>query len=117
MEPESNPIESLGKKAGEYLETRIELFKLKAADKSADIVSEMVSRLVLIVFLSLFLLIVNIGIALFIGQVVGKNYYGFFIVAGFYGLCGVLFYLFRNKWVKKPVSDGIIKKMTKDEYN
>jgi hypothetical protein len=117
MESEPNKIEPLFKKVGEYLETRMELFKLKATDKSADIVSELASRLVLIIFLSIVVILLNIGIALFLGDLLGKSYYGFFVLTGFYGLSAAVFYSFRNKWIKKPVSDSIIKKMTRDEYN
>ena len=117
MQAETNHVEDLVKKASEYAETRLELLKLKATDKSADIVSGLTTRLILVIFLSIFVVILNIGIALWLGDLLGKNYYGFFVLAGFYGLCGLIFSVFKDKWVRKPVSDSIIKKMTKDEYN
>jgi hypothetical protein len=117
MQAETHHVESLAKKASEYAETRLQLLKLRATDKSADIVSGLASRLILVIFLSIFIIILNIGIALWLGDLLGKNYYGFFVLAGFYGLCGLIFSLFKEKWVRKPISDNIIKKMTKDEYN
>jgi hypothetical protein len=46
----------------------------------------------------------------------GKMFYGFFIVAGFYLLLGLLFYSMRNRWFKEPISNMIIQKiLSKDE--
>lgn len=117
MDPEPNTVEPLVTKVGEYLETRLALLKLRATDKSADIVSGLVSKLVAVLFGSIFLITLNIGIGLFLGDLLGKNYYGFFVLAGFYAICALVFHAFKDKWVRKPVSDSIIKKMTKDEHN
>ena len=62
-----------------------------------------------IIMLSLFALVFNIGIALLIGELMGKIYYGFFIVAAFYLLAGLVLHLFLYKWIKKPLGDLIIK--------
>jgi len=116
MEPEPNKVESLLQNANDHLETRLKLFKWKVALKSADIISGNASRLVLLAFLSLFIFVLSIAIGLYLGDLLGKVYYGFFVLAGFYGLCIVVVYLFRNKWIETPVSNGIIQKMTNDEY-
>ena len=52
MEQQSNHIETLFEKAGDYLETRIEITKLKTAEKSSDVISSLVTRLILITFFS-----------------------------------------------------------------
>ncbi len=109
----NNHIESLFEKTGEYIETRIDLLKLKAADKSADVVSSLVSRLVILLIATMFIIILNIGIALLIGEALGKSYYGFFVLAGFYLITGLVFNSFKNKWIKEPVADKLIKKLFK----
>jgi hypothetical protein len=48
-----------------------------------------------------------------LGEALGKSYYGFFVLGGFYILVGVIFQAFKNKWVEEPVSNAIIKKLTK----
>lgn len=111
MEQEPNKFELLFDKAGDYLETRLELWKLKATHKSSDIVSGVVSSLILICIMLLFVIILNIGIALLLGEWLGKPYYGFFILAGFYLIAGLIFSAFKNKWVKDPVTHAIIKKI------
>lgn len=108
MEDHSTLIGSLFEKTEHYTKTSVELYKLKAIDKSADVISTLVARLAVIVFITLFVLILNIGVALWIGELLGKSYYGFFVVAGFYALIGILLYGFRNKWIKSPLRNSII---------
>ncbi|MEO5595150.1 MAG: phage holin family protein [Chitinophagaceae bacterium] len=115
MEATPNHFESLISKAGEYAETKATLFKLKIADKASDTVSDAASTLVVSILFSFFLLSLSIGIALVIGEWLGKNYYGFFIVAGFYGIAGIIFHLNRKSLVKTPVSNFIITKILKNK--
>lgn len=108
MEDNASLIGTLFEKAEHYAKTSAELFKLKTIDKSADVISTLTARLAVVSFITLFFLILNIGIALWIGEMLGKTYYGFFIVAGFYALAGIVFYIFRNKWIKTPLRNSII---------
>ena len=101
-------IESLIEKGEQYGKTTIELLKLKTLDKSADVVSSMVSWLIVIIFAVLFFLIFNIGVALWLGELMGKSYYGFFAVSGFYALLALLFSIFRKQLVKNPLNNSII---------
>jgi hypothetical protein len=108
MEQQENLIESLIEKGEQYGKTTLELIKLKALDKSADVTSTLASWIIVVVLIVLFFLILNIGIALWIGEILGKTYFGFFAVAGFYGLLALIFGIFREKLVKKPVNNSII---------
>src|SRR6476661_7989210 len=84
-------IQALAEQAKEYLETRVELIKLKAIDKSADVVSSIASRVVTAVALIVCCLILNIGLGLLLGELLGKSYYGFFVLAAIYLITGLLF--------------------------
>ncbi|MHB1687926.1 MAG: hypothetical protein ACYCVH_11180 [Ignavibacteriaceae bacterium] len=108
MENQANIIEDLFEKAEEYGKTSIDLFKLKAIDKSSDVLSSLASYLAILFIIFITMLILNIGIALLIGEWLGKSYYGFFILAAFYGILGVVLFLFRNVWIKVPISQLII---------
>lgn len=112
MENQSN-IESLFSKASDYLETRVELFRLKTIDKTSEVVSSVASKAVLMLFATFFMLLLSMGTAFWLGDLLGKTFYGFFIVAGFYLLTGFLIYAFRRKWLKDPVSNLIIRKTLK----
>lgn len=108
MENQASVIELLFEKTERYARTSAELFKLKAIDKSADMLSALAVRLAIILFMTMFFLILNIGIALWIGEALGKSYYGFFSMAGFYAIVGILLYTFRNKWIKEPLRNSLI---------
>jgi len=113
MESKATLMESLLEKVEQYSITSIELIKLKAIDKIAEVVSNLVSRLAIAIIVALFTVIANIGLALWLGEITGKVYYGFFILAGFYALLGILMGIFRNQWIKTPVSNSIIRSSLK----
>ncbi len=113
MEEQKQQIEILFDRASDYLETRLELFKLKATHKTTDVASSLASRLIMILIVILVVFMVNIGLALWLGEVLGKSYYGFFALGGFYILVAILFQVFKNSLVEIPMSNAIIKKLTK----
>jgi hypothetical protein len=106
-------VQSLIDRAKDYVETRIDLLKLQAANKSADVISSIASAVVMGVMFIFFFLLLNIGLALLLGQLLGNNYYGFFIMAAIYLIIGLLFKSSGDKWVKQPVSSMLIKKLFK----
>lgn len=113
MNDNPTPIEALFEKAEDYSKTTLELFKLNAIDKTAEIVSSLAVRLVILLAVVLFVLVLNIGLALWIGELLGKTYYGFFVIAAFYAFITILLYAFRNRWIRYPVSNAIITQMLK----
>jgi len=108
---EQSLVDSLLEKAEQYGKTTIELLKLKTLDKSAEVTSNLVSWLIVFVFAVLFFLILNIGVALWIGELLGKSYYGFFAVSGFYGLLALVFGIFRKRLIKDPLNNSIIEQV------
>jgi phosphoglycerol transferase MdoB-like AlkP superfamily enzyme len=113
MADDATSIEKLLDHVGEYSSPSIELFKLHAIDKSADVISTLVSNLAVFIMVALSLLIINIGCALWIGKLLGEAYYGFFIMGGLSGLLALLLHIFRQQWIKYPISNSIIKQMLK----
>ena len=111
MEEKANILESLLGRAEEYGKTSLELFKLKALDKTLGVVSSIISRTVAFIFT--FFLMGTIGVAYLLGDVLGKLWYGFFIVAAFYGIIGFVLYFFLNDRIKRLVSDFLIKQVYK----
>ncbi len=108
MDTPANEFESLFERIEAYIKTSYDLAKLKALESAIVVVTSLISRLSVIVMFSLFALVLNIGIALYLGELLGKSYYGFFIVAAFYFIGGIIFQLFMHKWIKKPLSELII---------
>ena len=117
MEEKTTPVEVLLERAQAYTRTSIKLFKFKATDKLAELLSDMASGISILTVLALFFVNLNIGIALFIGALVGKAWLGFILVSGIYALGGGIIYLFRDRWIKRPVSNSIIKQLLKEDLS
>lgn len=107
-EDKSGVFEALIERAEAYGKTSFELFRLKSVDKAANLVSSAVSRVVAFVLLFMFVGIASIGASLWLGEVLGRVYYGFFCVAGFYGICGLALYLAKNNFIRKSVNNSVI---------
>jgi|ERR1035437_136697 hypothetical protein len=113
MEEKVNLIESLMEKAADYWKTSFELVKLRAIDRLSDQVSTLVPHSVTLVLVLSFMLFISLGLSLWIGDILGKIYYGFFIVASFYGLVAIILHFFLHRPFKKMVSNYFIRNVFK----
>ncbi len=113
MEEQQVDIDNLLSDAGDYIETRTTLWKLKAIESLSDVSGGLVSGMGMIVISSFVIIIFSIGISLLIGDWVGKSYYGFFIVGGIYTMIGLILYARRGQWLKEPFSNMLIRKILK----
>ena len=113
MENKATTIEMLFEKAEDYTRTTVDLVKLTAVDKTADVVSSLLSRLAVSIVFVMFVLLVNIGLSFWIGELLGKTYLGFFAVSIFYLVISIVLNIFKDEWIKMPVSNFIIIKMLK----
>jgi putative superfamily III holin-X len=111
MDQPKDHLDSLLDRTKDYVETRMELLKLKSINKAADVVSTIASKLAMFVAMLFFFVFLNIGLALLIGHWIGESYYGFLILAVIYLITGLLFKSNGDKWFKAPVADQIIKKL------
>ena len=108
MESPASLIESLLEGAETYAKTAYELSKLKTLERITAATTALVARASVLFVICMFALILSIGMALWLGEMLGKPYYGFFIVAAFYLVLGIVTHFFLHQWIKKPVSDSII---------
>ena len=113
MQEEQSDIELLFSHTREFVETKAELWKLKTVDSLSDIISTIAAGLGIVLLLSTFLFIVSIGAALLIGEWLGKNFYGFFIIGALYAIAGIVCYVNRNGWMKTSVCNLIIRELLK----
>jgi hypothetical protein len=113
MEDNTKLIEELLERATEYGKTSLELLKLKALDKTSDVISSFLPNVVVFFLVGLFMLFFNIGLAFWLGEILGKICYGFFVVAAFYGITGIVLHFFLPKWLKKQLCDYINKQVLK----
>ncbi len=109
MDNQASSVESLFERVKNYGETRIELLKLKAIDKSSSFLSVVITYTVVFIIFALFFIFFNIGLALLIGDLIGRSYYGFFILAVFYAVVGIVLLKNRNKWMITRLINMIVK--------
>lgn len=111
MDKLATNIELLFERAQDYTKSSIELLKLNAIDKTADITASLAFRLAFGLIVAMFSLFVNISISLYIGKLIGEYYLGFLIVSGFYLVLAILLFIFRNQLIKTPITNLVIKKL------
>lgn len=117
MDNTATNIELLYDKAKKYTETSMELFRLNAIDKTADVASSLMARMAIVMVVAMFTLFINIGIGLFIGKMLGEYYLGFMIVSLFYLILAIVLHLFRNQFIKIPITNLVIEKLLKTKMN
>lgn len=101
-------IEPLVEKAEQYGKTSYQVIKLKAIYTTTKVASTVASRGVFILTISMAIIVLTIGVALWLGEILGKSYYGFFCVAAFYAIIGGILYFCLHNKIKKYVSNSII---------
>ncbi|MEI8137445.1 MAG: phage holin family protein [Bacteroidota bacterium] len=111
MESKTNVLEPLIENVQAYGKTSIELYKLKAIEKASDVSSTVISRTVAFSVLALFVFMVSFGVAFWLGDMMGKTYYGFLCVGGFYGIVWAVLYFFLHNWMKERTNNSIITQM------
>ncbi|MBP1644617.1 MAG: hypothetical protein H6Q16_192 [Bacteroidetes bacterium] len=114
MEESIKSIESLLEKTTEYGKTSFEIVKLKLIDKVSDGISSFIPISFVLFFFFCFFLFINLGIALWIGDLLANIYYGFFAVGAINLLISLIFYFFLGKWIKRIYYDKIVRIISKE---
>jgi Na+/melibiose symporter-like transporter len=113
METTENLIESLLERATEYGKTSYELIKLKSINKISDLVSSILPNSAVLVLMVSFVLFLSFGLAFFLGKIFENNGLGFFAIAAFYGIIGIVMHFIIRKWLKKRIKNYINKQLLK----
>lgn len=113
MEDNTKSIETLIERVTDFSITSYELAKLKTLDKSSDVTSSMIPHSIVFVLFASFMLFANFGLAFWLGELLGNTYYGFFVVAGFYMVAGLVLHFFFHKRLKNLIWNSIIKQVLK----
>lgn len=111
-----NPIQSMEDlfvKVENFGRTTFELSKLKALEAATVVATTLIVKMSVVLVLSLFILIFNLGLALLIGEALGRMYLGFFIVSGSYLLVAIVLHFFLHRWIKRSIFELIIQQALK----
>jgi len=113
MEDNKKLIESLLERTAEYGKASFELVKLKALDKTSDAVSSIIPHSLVLVLVAVFMLFLNLGLAFWLGEILGRTFYGFFVVAAFYGIVAIMIHFFMHERLKRIIGNYFIKHVLK----
>lgn len=111
----SEKIEELFSKAEAYVKTTIRLFKLELIKNISEIVSDLFAKIIIFFIAGLAFLFANIGLSIWLGDILGELYYGFFAVALLYLIIAIAIYATRKVFLKNPISNVIITALTKND--
>ncbi|HEX9979814.1 MAG TPA: hypothetical protein VGB50_04525 [Flavobacterium sp.] len=114
-EEEKSFTDRLHEKVEQYAKTTIELYKLKATNTLAGVFAAVATGLVLWILFLLILLFLSIGLAFYLGHLLGEYHHGFFIVGGFYILIMVVIYIYRVKCFTESLTNFVIKQIYKEK--
>jgi hypothetical protein len=109
METQESQINTLFRHAEAYGKSTYELLRLKGIERMALVTSSMLTQIIILALVSMFVIAVSIGVALYLGEILEKTYYGFFIVAGFYLLVGIIVRYALREWIRRALSNSIIR--------
>lgn len=109
MDKPKPEIEEIVEDLKSYINTNMELYKMKATEKGAEIASQAIINIIIGVMVSMTLLFVSFALAYCLSEYFDKMYLGFLIVGGIYGVIGIFIYLSKDAWLKGTLVDNIIK--------
>lgn len=110
---ESITVKELLGKTIEYVETNVNLIKLKLINRGSSMTSAFLAYGIIAMMIMMMVIMLSIGAAIWIGKLLGETYYGFFITGGFFLLIIVLLYVLRNKWLKIPIANSLLQNLYK----
>ena len=115
MEKTFDKIEELAGNIKKYVNTRIDAAKLSAAEKSSAMISNLIAGLFVAGVFLLFIIFASIALALLVGIWIGKIWAGFLVVAGLYMLLGLVVWTAREKIIRLPIMNALIKQFFGEE--
>jgi len=93
----------------DYVNARIDLFKLEAAENTARFFASFVTKSVILYFCLLALIFISFALAYFLGDVLASTSLGFLLTGTFYLILVFVFYALRGPIVEKPVIKSVMR--------
>jgi CHASE3 domain sensor protein len=108
MEKTFERVEELADTIKEYVNTRIDEVKLKAAEKSSAVFANVIAGIIVAGVFLFFIIFASIALSLGLGEWLGKEWLGFLIVAGLYLIMGIVVWTARGKIIRMPIMNAMI---------
>jgi len=111
MEKAFAKIEELTDTIKEYADTRIESAKLDVAEKLSSILANLLAGILITTVFLFALIFAGIALGFVLGAWMGKMWAGFLVVSGLYLLIGIVVWTAREKIIRLPVMNALIKQL------
>lgn len=108
-------IEDLTGHVKEYVNTSIESAKVHLVEKSSLVIGNLIAVIIVAVFFLFVVAFGSIAGAYALSEWLGKPYWGFLIVAGFYLVLAIIVWATRQRFIRFPVLNAMIKQFYKQE--
>jgi hypothetical protein len=117
MEQKTSPLESVAEKANDYLNTRLELGRLKALEYGALAFSAILGKLIILMVCFCILIFASLALAIYLSITLRNAWIGCLIVAGLYLLLFFVIYFNRKKLLDHPLANLFIRQITGNHEN
>ena len=108
-------MEQLANDLRAYAEVRVNLMKLKLAEKMSRLLGTLVAAIAVGIALLLFFSFASIGVAILVGKWLGNLWLGFVILGAFYLLAGLIVWRSRRSLIQIPAMNAIIQQLFEEE--
>ncbi|OSZ77623.1 hypothetical protein CAP36_14720 [Chitinophagaceae bacterium IBVUCB2] len=115
MEKIFTKAEEMADNVKDYINTRIESAKLSVAEKSSKLMANAMAAIIVTAILFFFFLFAGIALSLVLGEWVSNTWAGFLIVAALYLLIGLIVWSCREKIIRLPIMNALIKQFFADD--
>ncbi|MGL1887498.1 MAG: phage holin family protein [Reichenbachiella sp.] len=89
-------INKLKETLSDYVKVKLELFKLEITEHVSNILAQVVAYVVILLIATLVLLFLSMGLGFLFNYLLGSEFWGFIIVAGFYLILLIIVLTFLN---------------------
>jgi hypothetical protein len=114
IEERKEILEDLFERVESYVKINVQIYKLRAVEVVAEAASSIMANILIAIIAILFFMMLNIGVAIWLGSLLNSLSHGYFILSGFYLLILIILWIFRKNMFKRSVTGGIIKQFEKD---
>jgi len=98
----------------EYVDIRVESAKLAVAEKASLVVANAAAGMAVVIALIFFAVLLAAGLALLIGEWIGKPWAGFMIMAAVCLINAAIIWSARKRIIQVPVMNALIKQLFSD---
>jgi ABC-type glycerol-3-phosphate transport system permease component len=102
--------ETLSENVKDYVQTRIDLIKLKTVDKASTAITSTIVSIATAILGLFIILFLSFAAAYGVAELTGKTYIGFLVVSGFYMLLLFFIHVFKEKLITVPLINVMLDK-------